>query len=91
MKTSKILNLMSLLLLGVINLQAQTVIEKLTVQNQVQPLVIEDSHPLFGWRMNSSEQGQKQVAYQLVVSRESDGKILWNSGKKNSGESQNIK
>ena len=92
MKICTTLKLMSaLLFVGVPNLQAQTVIEKLTVQNVVQPLTVEDAHPLFGWQMNSAEKGQKQIAYQVVVIRESDGKILWNSGKKNSGESQNIK
>lgn len=70
---------------------AQTSINKLTVQSQEKPLTIEDAHPLFGWQMNSSEKGQKQTAYQLVVTRQSDGKVLWNSGKKSSGESQNIK
>lgn len=70
---------------------AQTTISKLTVQDLEKPITVEDAHPLFGWQMNSQEKGQKQTAYQLIVTRESDGKVLWNSGKKNSSESQNIK
>lgn len=82
----------ALLLSGVVMpLFAQTSIGKLTVQNLDKPLVIEDAHPLFGWQMTSDVKGQKQSAYQVVVTRESDGKVVWNSGKKSSGESQNIK
>ena len=72
-------------------INGQTIIEKLRVQDTDTPLAIEDTHPLFSWAMNSSEKGQKQTAYQITVTRESDNKIVWNSGKVESGQSNNIK
>lgn len=72
-------------------LNAQTSINKLRVQDSDQPNAIEDAHPLFSWQMTSSEKGQAQAAYQLIVTRESDNKIVWNSGKVESGLSNNIK
>lgn len=72
-------------------LNGQTSIEKLRVQNSDVPLAIEESRPLFSWIMNSAEKGQKQTAYQIIVTRESDNRVVWNSGKTESGASNNIK
>ena len=72
-------------------LNGQTSIEKLRVQNSDVPLAIEESRPLFSWIMNSAEKGQKQTAYQIIVTRESDNRVVWNSGKTGSGASNNIK
>ncbi len=70
---------------------ADTGIGNLTVQSHTEPLAIEDAHPLFGWQMTSTERGRHQSAYRIVVSRESDGRAVWDSGRQTSGESQNIK
>ena len=60
---------------------AATSVKDLRVQHADNPLAIEDRHPVFSWRMESDERGQKQTAYQLSVLRESDGSELWNTGK----------
>lgn len=69
---------------------ASTSITNLRVQNKVNPLVIEDTHPLFSWQMLSDVIGQEQTAYQIIVVRESDNSTVWNSGKVISGISNNI-
>ncbi|MCQ2239435.1 MAG: hypothetical protein MJZ73_09420, partial [Bacteroidaceae bacterium] len=70
---------------------ASSTIVNLKVQDVVEPLMIEDTHPVFSWQMQSDERGVKQQAYQIVVKRASDNKVVWNSGKVNSGYSDNIK
>lgn len=67
-----------------------TSIKNLRVQDTEVPLAIEDAHPLFSWQMSSSAIGQMQTAYQIVVTRESDGSNVWDSGKVASGVSNNI-
>lgn len=57
----------------------------------MEPLTIEDAHPLFGWQMKSDEKGQHQTAYRIEVVREDIGGKIWDSGKVLCGESQNIK
>ena len=69
---------------------AGTQITNLRVQDTVEPLAIEDKHPLFSWVMESDEIGQHQQAYCLSVRRENDGKKVWNSGKVNSSASVNV-
>ena len=69
---------------------ASTQITNLRVQDSVEPLAIEDRHPLFSWMMESDVTGQHQQAYCLTVSRESDGKVMWTSGKVQSAASVNI-
>ena len=44
---------------------AETQITHLRVQDSVEPLAIEDSHPLFSWMMESDATGQYQ---QLIAS-----------------------
>ncbi len=73
------------------NQVSTTSIKNLKVQATVMPLAIEDAHPVFSWQMSSTEVGQKQTAYQITVSRESDNKVIWNSNKVESGISNNIK
>lgn len=68
-----------------------TSIVNLKVQNSVVPLTIEDAHPLFSWQMQSDVTGQKQSAYQIVVTRQSDHKIVWDSRKVESGLSTQVK
>jgi len=68
----------------------ETVIHQLKVQNITEPLAIEDVHPLFSWQMQSDIVGQKQQAWRIVVVRESDGRVVWDSQKVESGVSANI-
>ncbi|MBN2028816.1 family 78 glycoside hydrolase catalytic domain [bacterium] len=65
-------------------------ITDLKVQHTIEPLAIEDEHPVFSWKMVSPAVGQRQSAYQIVVTRESDNSIVWDSGKVESGLSNGI-
>ncbi|MBR3717661.1 MAG: hypothetical protein IKN19_06785, partial [Bacteroidaceae bacterium] len=67
-----------------------TGITDLRVQDQVHPLAIEDLHPLFSWRMESDKVGECQTAYQIMVRRAADGRVMWTSGRVERGESNNI-
>ena len=69
----------------------QTSITELKVQALATPLAVEDKNPLFSWQMNSSSHGQKQSAYQIIVTRENDKKVVWDSRKVASGMSANVK
>ena len=71
------LTLISLATLG----QAQDRIMDFRVQHSVEPLEIEDAHPVFSWKMESSRHGAAQSAYRIQVVRESDGGDFWDSGK----------
>ena len=62
----------------------------LRVQSAVEPLAIEDEHPVFSWQMVSKERGQKQASYRIVVSRQDDKSVVWDSEVVNSGLSHNI-
>lgn len=66
-----------------------TEIQNLRVGYAEKPLTVEDKNPLFGWQMKSGLIGQKQEAYQIKVTK-SDGSEVWNSGKVESGISNNI-
>ncbi len=68
-----------------------TVISNLRVESLVTPMAVEDMHPYFSWQMESTETGQKQTAYQIVVTRETDKRVVWNSNKVESGLSNNIR
>lgn len=59
-------------------------ITDLTTNDKVNPLGI-DENPYFSWKMQASENGQKQLAYQIMVSDTAEeldnGKYVWDSGK----------
>lgn len=80
-----------LMLLWSVCANATTSITGLRVQNLTEPLAIEDTRPVFSWRMLSDVTGQEQTAYRLIVTRESDHSTVWDSGKVASGLSHNIK
>ncbi len=68
-----------------------TAVLKLKVQNAFEPLTVEDARPTFSWQMKSDIRGQKQIAYRIVVIRNTDNSIVWNSGRIESGISTNIR
>jgi len=68
-----------------------TIITDLRVQGSTNPLAVEDKNPFFSWMMISPLPGQKQTAYQIVVVREDDNSIVWNSGKVMSDLSNDIR
>lgn len=59
--------------------QQTTSIVNLKTNNLTNPKGIDDTTPSFSWQMDSNLIGQSQEAYQLVVSRASDGKVMWDS------------
>lgn len=71
-------------------------IKDLEVESATNPLGIDKQDPRFSWIMVSDIRGQKQTAYQILVSsdkqklKQSIGDV-WDSGKVQSGKSNNIK
>ena len=59
-------------------------ITEMTANDKVSPLGIDEA-PYFSWKMQSDEEGQKQTAYQIVVSdsrkKLEKKKYVWDSGK----------
>ena len=58
-----------------------TEISNLRVGNYTEPLAVEDEKPVFSWQMDSQLHGQKQTAYQIVVTKEATGDVVWDSQK----------
>jgi len=59
----------------------------------VNPIGIDDTHPLLSWKIASALRGQKQTAYQLVVgeaANDVEHSAIWNSGKVMSGQSVGV-
>lgn len=73
-------------------LNENTKITNLKVEYQYNPIGLDVDHPRFSWNMFSSQRGQKQTAYQILVA--SDMSLLnenqadiWNSNLVNSNQS----
>lgn len=62
------------------------------VEYQVNPLGVDTRQPRFFWKNSHPERGQKQVAFQLIVSlsEEADKGDLWDSGRVNTDSSIQI-
>ena len=60
----------------------------LRCEYRVNPLGIDEAQPRLTWRVESTGRGQKQTAYQIVVT--SDATTLWDSGKIASDQTVNI-
>lgn len=75
---------------GCENQSQGTQIVEMTTNDKVNPIGI-DKTPYFSWKMQDSEKGQKQTAYQILVSdteEELENKqYVWNSGKVMSDQS----
>ena len=70
---------------------AQLSVTHLRTDNLDNPLGIDDTKPLLGWQLASSERNVMQTAYELRVNGEPGGKApLWNSGKTSSAQSIQI-
>lgn len=71
-------------------LQAKQSPVNLKTEMMENPLSIETHTPRFGWLLNSDLKGDKQTAFQIIITSEdaqSEGNI-WNSGKVKSDQSQ---
>lgn len=68
-----------------------TEIVRLKTNDLTEPFGIHDQRPIFSWQMHSNIVGQKQTAYQIIVSKNNDmSDIIWDSGKKNDSCSTGI-
>src|ERR1043165_709711 len=59
----------------------------------VSPLGLDEPHPRLSWRIDSTERGEKQTAYQIVVASapsKLDSPDLWDSGNITNSQSINI-
>ncbi|WP_208322882.1 family 78 glycoside hydrolase catalytic domain [Mumia sp. ZJ1417] len=66
-------------------------VERLTTEHAVDPLGIDVTHPRLSWILSSPDRGARQSAYQVVVSRERDGRRpVWDSGKVHSTRSYDV-
>jgi alpha-L-rhamnosidase len=83
--------LITLLFLIALDCHAATTIKNLRVESLDHPLAVEDKNPFFSWQMESDLTGQKQMAYQIQVFNETDGKLVWDSKKTEGGLSNNIR
>ncbi|MEV6824212.1 family 78 glycoside hydrolase catalytic domain [Amycolatopsis sp. NPDC051102] len=59
-----------------------------TVANRVNPLGVDPAQPRFGWKLTSPATGQRQSAYQLVVS--AGGTDVWDSGRVASAQQADV-
>ena len=91
MHAHRLFSLSAALLLTAAAALAQTHITDLRVQHASEPLAIEDRHPVFSWRMESTQRGARQTSYRIRVTRDSDGSTVWDSGEVQDGRSDNIR
>jgi len=59
--------------------RSSTTIANLKVQATETPLALEDNKPVFSWQMLSHTVGQRQSAFRIMVVREQDQRIVWDS------------
>ena len=64
---------------------------QLRCDSLVNPLGIDDPHPVFSWQLQSDTAGAKQTAYRVEVSSTAAGKVdIWDSGRITSDKSLNV-
>jgi len=75
--------------------RANLILDSLRCEYRINPQGIDEAQPRLTWRLESSEPGQKQTAYQILVASSADlihanTGDLWDSGIISSGETINI-
>lgn len=69
----------------------KTEVKDLVCEYHSNPLGIDVQKPRLSWKIVSSGENMLQSAYEIkVTDQTSNGKLIWNSGKVNSGESVNV-
>ena len=53
-------------------------------------LVLVEAYPRLGWTMESPENGTRQTAYEIEIRETCTGRMVWNTGKVQSSQSQLI-
>lgn len=82
-----------LLVLGFVytSATAQLTVDHLLVENQPNPIGIDQVKPRFSWQLLSSKKNVLQTAFEIKVDVASTGKgAFWSSGKVNSGQSVQV-
>ena len=64
-------------------------ISRLTCEMQ-EGLVLVEAYPRLGWTMESPENGTRQTAYEIEIREACTGRMVWNTGKVQSSQSQLI-
>jgi hypothetical protein len=65
-------------------------VSKTTCEMTVNPIAVTTTTPRFGWQLQSVVNDDRQTAYELVVTPESNKTVVWQSGKVKSDASQLI-
>lgn len=64
-------------------------VSRLTCEMQ-EGLVLVEAYPRLGWTMESPENGTRQTAYEIEIREACTGRMVWNTGKVQSSQSQLI-
>lgn len=88
----KTISVIFLLLLTSIVIQAQVQVSQLKTENLINPIGIDQKQPNLSWILSSKERNIIQQAYEIRVSDNASmkGKMIWETGKVESGQSINI-
>ena len=74
--------------------EIKMIVEKITVDNEVNPLGIDNETPSFAWVLSSDSRSAYQAAYRIVVSSSEDklnsGDYIWDTGKVTSDTSTGV-
>lgn len=65
-------------------------ITEILINQEESPIGIDIEHPLFSWKIQTSEKGMIQKSYHIIVKEKEGGKIVWDSGVCFSSESVNV-
>ena len=80
----------ALFLVSLYGLAGSLEIDGLHCEYLEEPQSVDSAEPMLGWILESDQRDQRQTAYQVVVS-DSDGNVMWDSGKVESAESSHVK
>jgi alpha-L-rhamnosidase len=70
---------------------AQLSVQHLLTENLKNPIGLDSKLPRFSWQLEAAERNELQTAYEIRISKGSNGKEpLWNSGKVSSSQSRHI-
>ncbi|MDP2335965.1 MAG: glycoside hydrolase family 78 protein [Bacteroidota bacterium] len=69
----------------------KTSVKELICEYHTNPIGIDIQKPRLSWQISSPEENLLQTAYEIkVTDQTAKGKLIWNSGKVNSGQSVNV-
>jgi len=88
---NKNLSLTATMLLLAFFSQAQPTVQHLLTENRTNPIGLDSKLPRFSWQLEAAERNEQQTAYEIRISKGSNGKeLLWNPGKVSSSQSLHI-